>query len=183
MTASIDKLLVWHCAPVLAGIKVSNLFSAELSVCRQALAYNSAYNARGVYFTMLCRCKNRGLVLVYRRARLAARLREPAVRGCLRGFGYPVQEGLEAQLDFLRTRVKSMQDGFPHEIGAFLGYPLEDVIGFIENCGRDCKLCGFWKVYGDVERASRVFARYTACREDFCRRLAAGEPLASLVAV
>ena len=26
-------------------------------------------------------------------------------------------------------------EGFPHEIGLFLGYPPEDVLGFIENKG------------------------------------------------
>jgi len=27
--------------------------------------------------------------------------------------------------------------GFPHEIGVFLGYPLEDVMGFISNKGHN----------------------------------------------
>lgn len=38
---------------------------------------------------------------------------------------------------------------FPHEIGVFLGYPLGDVVGFIENRGKNFTCCGCWKSYGD----------------------------------
>ena len=46
---------------------------------------------------------------------------------------------------------------FPHEIGILLGYPIEDVKGFIENAGRDAKCCGQWKVYSDPRDAKRRF--------------------------
>ena len=36
---------------------------------------------------------------------------------------------------------------FPHEIGLLLGYPPEDVIGFIENRGQNPLYIGYWKVY------------------------------------
>ena len=45
---------------------------------------------------------------------------------------------------------------FPHEIGLFLGYPPEDVQGFLEN--RLCKCVGCWKVYGDEQAAQNGFA-------------------------
>jgi hypothetical protein len=54
---------------------------------------------------------------------------------------------------------------FPHEVGFFLGYPPEDVIGFMENNGKGCKLCGTWKVYGDVEKARACFREYSLCRK------------------
>ncbi|CCJ33178.1 hypothetical protein CAAU_1094 [Caloramator australicus RC3] len=47
----------------------------------------------------------------------------------------------------------------PHEIGIFLGIPLEDVMAFI-NDEKDFKLCGYWKVFGDVERAKKIFNEY-----------------------
>ena len=53
---------------------------------------------------------------------------------------------------------------FPHEIGVFLGYPLEDVIGFIRNKGQ-CFCClGCWKAYSNEAQARRVFALYEKCR-------------------
>jgi len=54
---------------------------------------------------------------------------------------------------------------FPHEIGLFLGYPVEDVRGFIEQRGKDCKLSGYWKVYGDEQAARRLFHQFDRCRD------------------
>ena len=36
-----------------------------------------------------------------------------------------------------------------------LGYPAEDVQGFIENETKECKCVGCWKVYGDEEKAKK----------------------------
>ena len=52
---------------------------------------------------------------------------------------------------------------FPHEIGLFLGYPLEDVKGFIINAGKNSKSTGYWKVYGDVEKSERIFECFRKC--------------------
>ena len=53
-----------------------------------------------------------------------------------------------------RLRARLAQGGaFPHEIGLFLDYPADDVLAFVEKGGAGCKLCGYWKVYGDEEKA------------------------------
>ena len=39
------------------------------------------------------------------------------------------------------------EQGFPHEIGVILGYPVEDVIEFEKHQGKNCKYCGCWKRY------------------------------------
>lgn len=49
---------------------------------------------------------------------------------------------------------------FPHEIGLFLGYPLEDVKGFIENKADSSKCSGCWKVYGNEQKALKLFEKY-----------------------
>ena len=82
---------------------------------------------------------------------------------------------LDECLERLSERTKC--DDFPHEIGIFLGYPAEDVRGFVENGGCNYKLCGCWKVYGSVESARRKFAAYDRCREYLCGRLEQGEDL------
>ncbi|MDR0758852.1 MAG: DUF3793 family protein [Treponema sp.] len=66
-------------------------------------------------------------------------------------------------LDRLKEQFTSSQ--FPHEVGIFLGYPADDVLGFVEHNGQNYKLCGYWKVYGDVERAKACFRQYDECRE------------------
>ena len=66
--------------------------------------------------------------------------------------------------------IKKLRAGgeFPHEIGFFLGYPPEDVIGFIKDRGA-CKACGCWKVYGDEKSAKETFRRFKACTENLCK--------------
>ena len=71
-------------------------------------------------------------------------------------------------LETLRRRVLS-EEGFPHEIGVFLGYPLPDVLGYIQNRGKNSKLTGFWQVYGDADEAARSFRRYRKCSELYRR--------------
>ena len=94
--------------------------------------------------------------------------------------GYRTGEDLEAMLDRLGLRLRTEGD-FPHEIGLFLGYPPEDVAGFQRHRGRNCKLCGYWKVYSDVDRAKALFRRYDQCRERLCARLAAGQSLRQIL--
>lgn len=52
---------------------------------------------------------------------------------------------------------------FPHEIGIFLDYPLQDVKGFIENKGKNSKYNGLWKVYGDKDASMKLFEKYRKC--------------------
>jgi hypothetical protein len=107
---------------------------------------------------------------------LSAALRNHAARRELRRLAYPVSEGLAACLSYLSSRFESETD-FPHEIGFFLGYPAEDVIGFIRHRGAHCKLCGMWKVYSDVERAEALFAEYEKCRQALLEYISSGNSI------
>ena len=71
-------------------------------------------------------------------------------------------------------------DEFPHEIGLFLGYPPEDVRGFIEEGAAKCKCTGCWKVYGDVERAQKLFAAYKKCTAVYQKQHAQGKSIEQL---
>ncbi len=55
-----------------------------------------------------------------------------------------------------------------------LGYPLADVIGFIDHKGRDCKCCGIWKVYCNENEARKVFCRLEKCTQVYQRVFANG---------
>lgn len=68
----------------------------------------------------------------------------------------------------LRIRINSNKT-FPHEIGLFLGYPVEDVKGFIENKGENCVKCGAWKVYCNPEEKMHFFCKMKRCTEAYMR--------------
>lgn len=78
---------------------------------------------------------------------------------------------------------KYMKDhlSFPHELGLLLGYPVEDVLGFIRNEGRNYLYCGYWKVYGDVDAARITFDRYNQAKEDAIRLISSGMEIHELL--
>lgn len=165
----IEQYLVEHCAPTLASMKTANLFSCRCGA-GQELEENVKYwdeilKRKGISVRLLRKSGGRALVYVYRRALLERDLRRPGVFRLLQRYGYTSRETGYA-LDRLSSRLDG-GSGFPHEIGLFLGYPLADVTGFIENRAGGCKYTGCWKVYGNVRGAMRAFARFDRCRRAY----------------
>ncbi len=172
----LDKKLAFNSAPALLGIKCASLLSlgAEwFEVSEYAVRFNKRLESRGLKLRLLCECRSRVLVFVYNERLLKARLADKRVAALLSRCGYDEAMSLEELLDRLSCRIKADGD-FPHEIGAFLGYPIDDVLGFIENGGENYKLCGCWKVYSDTEGAVRAFRSYERCREHLCSKLNKG---------
>ena len=108
---------------------------------------------RGLRLVPLRREKGRALLYLFRPAALSRDLAQGEVRRLLRQAGYR-DLGQGACLAELRRRLGAGGD-FPHEIGLFLGYPPEDVAGFVRHRGKGCKCVGCWKVYGDEAAARR----------------------------
>lgn len=181
--AALDRILANHCSATLVGVKSACL----VSCCRipsgqldAAVAeYNRALNRKGLLFRLYRSAAGLPLLFVYRPSLLWARLRSADTAPLLTGAGYSMEDGLKGCLDRLGARLAA-EDEFPHEIGLFLDYPPADVIGYLQNRGRNCKLCGYWKVYSDVDRASRLFRLYDDCRETLCAHLDLGQRLVDL---
>lgn len=122
------------------------------------------------------------MLLVWRPARVRELLAGPASRLFLERRGLPAEEG--RLMPALAARLRACYAGrtpFPHEIGLVLGYPIEDVEGFIADGGRGAAACGRWKVYGDV-RAARLRFDELGRRERQLRRLySEGVPVRELL--
>ncbi len=173
-----QRILAQHSAPTLLGVKCANLVSLDAVQQEVALAasqFNRLACKRGLRSRILCQCRRRTLLLVYNVAQLGERLRQPDVQSMLRQWGYR-DFTVRACLDRLSERMRANGE-FPHEIGIFLGYPMEDVIGFIENRGENYKFCGCWKVYGSEQSARKMFASYDQCRHDLCHKMNEGRDL------
>ena len=185
MINQLDRLLAAYCSPTLAGIKPASLVSCDRTLYpdlpQRLTAYRAAFAPRDMHFEIVCACSGRYLLLVYHRAQLERRLADQRVQRVLERFGYPVGQPLAEQLKMLKKRI-ALSDGFPHEIGLFLGYPIEDVVGFIRYGGRGCKLSGCWKVYGDADAAARLFERLTRVCRAVTKRVEQGETLLEVFA-
>ena len=166
------QTLALHTAPTLLGIKCANLMTVDVSG-EQLASFQEDFEQRsGLQMQILCRCKERSLLYVYHPSLVQMQLELPGVAEFLRQYGYRAEMPLADKLTHLASRMEC--GGFPHEIGIFLGYPLADVKGFIANEGRNCLLCGCWKVYHDPELARQTFANYDRCRTILCDKLKQG---------
>nr|WP_319487742.1 DUF3793 family protein [uncultured Caproiciproducens sp.] len=177
-----ETLLVRHCSPTLAGIKTGSLFNYTLGRNDNLEIYlqkwNHALNPRGVALTILQQDKGRNLVYVYRPNKLANDLACADLKDFLSSIGYDCSD-MNSYLRNLIDRIDQCVS-FPHEIGLFLGYPLHDVKGFIENGGQNCKCCGLWKVYCSECQALKLFDKFKKCTRIYCRCFQSGSSITRL---
>ena len=201
-----EDLIVRHCAPTLAGLKTGNMFTATFASKAQldseVLHLNQILADKGLRVTVLriachasqskssgktgneCRSNHcgkgciRALIYIYRPGRLQSDLDAEEAKDILLRFGYE-ESNLDGCISRLADRIYEC-DEFPHEVGLFLGYPPEDVKGFIELGGRNSKASGYWKVYGDVDRAQKQFERFSKCTGVYLECLGRGLPITKL---
>ena len=107
----------------------------------------------------------------------ASYLKHSAAKDILKENGYPESPG--RCVSYLRGRLAESGE-FPHEVELFLGYPPEDVSGFIKNGAQACKCVGCWKVYGDEAKAKCTFAKYKKCTAVYCAQWAAEKSMERL---
>lgn len=173
------QLILRHCAPTLAGIKTGNLVNCKAG---ETVAWMRQMRplllSRGIDVRIVCRFKDRVLLYVYRPDLLARDMADPDVRRFLCALGY-APDDLTGCVSRLRKRFPETR--FPHEVGLFLGYPLADVLGFIEHDGKNYKCRGCWKVYADEEGARLAFGKYRACTRSLLRSYQCGMGLERLI--
>ena len=183
-----EKDLLTFASPALLGRKQANLFSFSVDCLtdyrKEIDRYKKELAPLGISVEYLYCKQNRVYLLVYRKDMMLQYLRQPAVREFLIKEGYPVnigeEESLYQTLCILRKHIIQGAE-FPHEVGFFFGYPPEDVFSFIREKGRNYKLVGDWKVYGDGKAALRTFRRYARCRKRLMEQASAGADIVSLL--
>lgn len=177
-----EELLIRYCSPTLAGIKTGNMFSCffptlnELNKCLRE--WNRLLSHKGLRFLPLRFNNGRALIYAYRPSKLSRDLGHSEAADVLNSLGY-CGKSPERCICELKNRMKN-SDEFPHEIGLFLGYPPEDVKGFMEQGAANCKCVGCWKVYGDESQARKTFAKYKKCTAIYGKLFAKGKSLERL---
>lgn len=199
-----EELLIRHCSPTLAGLKTANLFNCEYETEEELKTYlreiNAKLSGKGVRVMPLRYGDNRALIYLFRPDDLEKDLSCVEARSILKKSGYDSSPECECTgcsgkrscrnkkshskcfgkcLATLQAKLKN-ESIFPHEIGLFLGYPPEDVKGFMEEGSRKCKCVGTWRVYGDERKARKTFAQYKKCNDIYGRLYAEGRPMEKL---
>ena len=177
-----EGILVKQCSPTLAGMKTANMFScsfANADEMKDSIRHwNCLLRGKGLRVVPLKFQGGRALVYVYRVSHLFRDLRDAAACRMLKESGYETEIPERCIVQLIRKLGERSE--FPHEIGLFLGYPPEDVCGFIKNRARGSKLTGCWKVYGDEENARKTFARYKKCTDVYTAQFARGKSIERL---
>ena len=178
-----EQELIEHCSPTLASIKAASLFTYTYKSLKElhvrVTYWNSKMKRKGITFDILSENVgvNKALIYVYRRADLEKILNRDEIRSFLLNHGYLIDDneivgGVNCENIILQLKKKFEKlNQFPHEIGIFLGYPIGDVKGFIENHGCNCKCTGYWKVYCNEEEATKTFRKYKKYKFTSYRRL------------
>lgn len=99
--------------------------------------------------------ENSLIILIYNKELLLKYLNFQENKLFLNRIGYASPINIKNALETLTLRYELYS--CPHELGIFLGYPLNDVKAFMK-CSKDkCLLCGYWKVYNKADEAQSIF--------------------------
>lgn len=171
---ALDAQLAFQCAPVLMNCKISNLLMVEKEKVQQVI---QLFEETELSCKLLMISVEKAAFLIYRESELVSYLEQIEVQELMKTFGY-VSCQLEKILEeFSKRYTKYVQaDGdFPHEMGLLLGYPVEDVVGFIQNEGENFLYSGYWKVYTNLSEALEHFERYNQAKGTAVRMISEGK--------
>lgn len=171
--------VVTQCAPVLKGIKASNLITAEVGTWKKVRQYLQGCR---VICVLLYADAKKEVLFLYRYEMLERYLKQKRVRMFLARYGYERTDvaNVLARLRIRYQRYAGAGLEFPHELGVLLEYPVEDVEGFIANQGRNSLMEKYWKVYHNREEAEKIFRLYDEAREAAMGEIINGYPLAKV---
>lgn len=177
-----EKHIVQNCAPTLAGLKTGNIFQYPYENKQELIRFLRRLNERlapkGIRVVPMRITQKRALLYLFRPNKLGKDLSAAPAACLLKSRGY-CPENCEQCVATLGKKLRQ-EEAFPHEIGLFLGYPPEDVEGFIQHGAAASKCTGCWKVYGDEEAAKKTFAQYKKCTKVYCDRWSKGSTLERL---
>lgn len=170
-----------QCAPLLKGIKISNLLIVQH---QDAQSVFEIFQGTRISVELIYQSPQKQMFLLYQKEELEAYLNEKRTADAMKMFGYD-QITFEAICTKLKERYAAHfeeKGEFPHEIGLILGYPVDDVLGFIEHRGKNYLYTGYWKVYGNVVEAVALFEAYNEAKEQIIRKLYRGIGIRRMIA-
>ena len=155
--------IAFQCAPVIAGLKVSNLLTMPST---EDTRVEKELTGTGLSYLKLGQDRGRSSFIVYREKELEKwllkrsnqlYLKESGLAGCC-------LDGVLTKISIRYQHYVKKQGQYPHEIGILLGYPAEDVKGFVVNKGRNCLGSGYWKIYSNPAEKKRLFQEFDKAR-------------------
>lgn len=177
---NVETQIVMQCAPVIAGLKISNL----LIVSNKDKEYVKAIMKKTeLAWKELLNLNAQTTFLVYLPQKLKEYLEQQKVQELMKKLGYQscTQQALVGNVQEEYKNYMLYRGTFPHEMGLLLGYPVEDVCGFIENEGKNFLFSGYWKVYENMPAKKRLFLKFEQARETMLQLMACGISIIDII--
>lgn len=177
---NVELQIALQCAPVLAGFKISNLLIVpvkDIAKVKQILKNTD------IECELISVKAGKATMLLYRSEELCTYFQNKEIRLLMQFMGYTdfSREALFARFQKHYVAYQQEDAEFPHEMGFFLGYPLEDVVGFIQNQGKDFLHTGYWKVYANLQEKLDLFRQFDMVQEQFVQYVSEGGRLGELL--
>ncbi len=182
----IEFVFANHCMPTLVKLKPASIVSFMKKDINSTVEFQEKLGKELINFDasyeILYENQSAYCVLIYNQVLLNEIFMKYSNHPIMKNNGYSsgyndFSKNLSNFKDkFIKYKSKK-RNGFPHEAGILLGYPIVDVEEFIKNHGKDYILCSYWKVYHNVEEALKTFQCYTDIRNKAMYLLFSGTDL------
>lgn len=163
----IENYLVYNLSLVIAGIKPSATVTIKKNNTKLYDNWNdfgiSFIGSINLKFVELRESDKSIILLIYDELILENILNQKPHMKFLSNMGYPYNACVDDYVNTLKFRYEKYH--CPHELGLFLGIPFDDVKDFIDCTTKKCLLCGYWKVYNDLNNAKEIFNKYDKVKE------------------
>jgi hypothetical protein len=169
----IKTLLKYHLAPTTYGYKPAAIITlGQYDGRPQHKIWNDFKKDFNKEFMLqyieLTEKRDSTSIMFYNREKLRKAVFDNKNMDYLKEFSYNKDMSIEKVLEHLKER---FQGQCPHEVGIFLGIPLEDVIVFSLTPEKQSLLSGYWKVYHNVEAAEEIFSQYDYAKESTIKEI------------
>ena len=160
---SFNQIIIRSSSPTFCNIKAANMFFVknEIFSKKDFDAWKETFFSYGLMAFSAQISETSTAIIVLNVCWVRKILADVFVQAYLSEKEYHTSSAFDF-VEELFFRMKN-NSGFPHEVGVILGYPVEDVIEFENHQGHDCKYCGSWKSYSDIENAKDCHCRFTEC--------------------
>lgn len=166
--SALEKWLFVHAASVLFGHKAGELLTLlpnqfDLSYPQQTACMQRVADLWGVAMRTLHRSARSTKIIVYQPHMVWQQLAQVPPCVLHQKLGYAPDVRPDSFLQEVKRRWDE-SGKIPHEIGFALGYPVKDVLGYMELTPLPCSGCCGWQVYGEFAPSYRLCQLFLQAR-------------------
>lgn len=176
----IETQLALQCASLITGLKISNLLILSSENER---VVKSILNKSMISYYRLLKNDEKITYLLFKRQELERVIKDEDVWKIFRSNGYKTLH-IGKILRTFQLRYEDYVNGnieFPHEMGLLLEYPVEDVVGFVDNKGKNFLYSGYWKVYKNMKEKVKLFRKFEVAEETLIHMVSNGVSIIDII--